>query len=137
MDQDRTFFITSVCWQRRPIFGDAALAKAFVETLYANRAKGNLLLHEFVVMPDHIHLLITPKPTLALERVMQFIKGGFSHSIRLQRRIEVWQPSFTNQRIRDEADYLRHRAYIRSNPVRAKLSAWFPRAKARGFHGSA
>lgn len=121
MEQNRTFFITSVCWERRPIFRDPELATSFIETLYANRAKGNLLLHEFVIMPDHVHLLITPKPTLALERVMQFLKGGFSHKIRQERKIEIWQPSFTNHRVRDEEDYIRHRGYIRGNPVRAKL----------------
>ncbi|HKF01031.1 MAG TPA: hypothetical protein VKB49_01910 [Candidatus Sulfotelmatobacter sp.] len=51
---------------------------------------------------------------------MQFIKGGFSY--RLDKRGPVWQPSFTNHRIRDWEDYERHREYIRMNPVRARLA---------------
>ena len=51
---------------------------------------------------------------------MQFIKGGFSY--RLKDRGSVWQPSFTNHRIRDWEDYEQHREYIRMNPVRARLA---------------
>jgi putative transposase len=74
-------------------------------------------------MPDHIHLLLAPKPTLALERVMQFIKGGYSHRFMKETgsRMEIWERSFTNHRIRDASDYEQHRRYIRLNPVRARL----------------
>jgi putative transposase len=50
---------------------------------------------------------------------MQLIKGGFS--FRLESRVPVWQPSFTNHRIRDAEDFARHRDYIPLNPVRAGL----------------
>ncbi|PYX71059.1 MAG: hypothetical protein DMG78_16820 [Acidobacteria bacterium] len=51
---------------------------------------------------------------------MQFIKGGFS--FRMKERGPIWQPSFTNHRIRDWEDYESHRDYIRMNPVRARLA---------------
>ena len=74
-------------------------------------------LHAFVVMPDHIHLLLTPQETL--ERAVGLIKGGFSH--RLASKLPVWQRGFTDHRIRDAADYsIRHR-YIHQNPVTARL----------------
>lgn len=38
------------------------------------------LLHEFVVMPDHFHLILTPTG-ITLERAMQCIKGGFSFQL--------------------------------------------------------
>jgi putative transposase len=79
------------------------------------------LLHEFVIMPDHFHALITPSPDISLERAVQFIKGGFSY--RLHSRLRLWQPSFTNHRVRDEEDFVRHREYTRTNPVRAGLAA--------------
>lgn len=75
----RTFFVTSVTWQRRPVFRSERAANMFIDTLFRYRGRGIFRLYEFVIMPDHIHLLLAPAPTLALERVMQFIKGGFSH----------------------------------------------------------
>ena len=56
---------------------------------------------------------------ISLEKAVQFIKGGFS--FRLKSKLPVWQPSFTNHRIRDAEDFERHRDYIRMNPVRASL----------------
>jgi putative transposase len=122
MDYERTFFITSVTWERIPIFRIERRALLLIEVLLGYRDQGKYLLHEFVVMPDHIHMLLTPAVNLSLERAVQFIKGGYSYRLRTSEKIQVWQGSFTNHRVRDGEDYLRHREYIRLNPVRARLA---------------
>jgi len=121
MDLERTFFVTTITAQRRPIFRAETTANLLIETLAHYREQRKFLLHEFVIMPDHVHALLTPAPEISLERAMQFIKGGFSY--RLKSRPPVWQASFTNHRIRDFEDYERHREYIRMNPVRARLAS--------------
>jgi putative transposase len=121
MDTLRTFFITTVTWKRLPILRNEGRARLLIDVLFDYRGQGTYLLHEFVIMPDHIHTLITPKPEISLERAVQFIKGGFSYRLRKEEKMEVWQPSFTNHRIRDMEDFERHREYILLNPVRAKL----------------
>jgi len=121
MDSDRVFFVTTITIQRLPIFRGETSANLLIDTLAHYRDAGKFLLHEFVIMPDHIHALLTPADQISLERAMQFIKGGFSY--RLNKRGPVWQPSFTNHRIRDLGDYERHRNYIRMNPVRAHLAS--------------
>jgi len=121
MDSDRIFFITTVTAQRRPILCRETTAHLLIETLAHYRDERKFLLHEFVIMPDHVHVLLTPAPEISLERAMQFVKGGFSY--RLKSRPPVWQASFTNHRVRDFEDYERHREYIRMNPVRARLAA--------------
>lgn len=120
---ERTFFVTSVTWQRRPAFQCEHTAKLFLQVLFEYRQRGIFLLHEFVLMPDHIHLLLTPRRTVAIERAMQFIKGGFSHRVMKETgsRMEIWERSFTNHRIRDQRDYAEHIRYIWTNPVRARL----------------
>jgi putative transposase len=64
-----------------------------LETLFKYRSQGKYFLHEFVVMRDHIHLLLTPAGDTTLERAMQLIKGGFSFraSKELGLRGEIWQ----------------------------------------------
>jgi putative transposase len=119
MEIDRTFFVTTITWQRSPIFRDETTARLLLDVLFHYRDQKRFLLHEFVIMPDHLHALITPSPQISLERAMQFIKGGFS--FRLARKTFVWQESFTNHRIRDAPDFESHRAYIHLNPVRARL----------------
>jgi putative transposase len=119
MNCDRVFFITTVTAMRRTLFQRDEAARLFIDTLVHYRDLGKFLLHEFVVMPDHLHLLITPADEISLERAMQFIKGGFSY--RLKSGLAVWQAGFTNHRVRDWEDYLAHREYVRLNPVRARL----------------
>jgi putative transposase len=120
---NRTFFVTSVSWERRPIFRSERATRLFLETLFSYRDRQIFQLYEFVVMPDHFHLLLAPKPSLALERAMQFVKDGFSHRFMKETCscMEVWERSFTNHRVRDIADYEQHRKYVHLNPVRAGL----------------
>src|SRR5579872_4837740 len=120
MDSDRIFFLTTITAQRRPIFRRETTANLLIETLAHYRDEGKFLLHEFVIMPDHVHALLTPALEISLERAMQFIKGGFSY--RMEERGSIWEASFTNHRVRDFADYEHHSEYIRMNPVRAQLA---------------
>ena len=121
MDSLRTFFVTTVAWRRLPIFRVDVRARLLIDVLFGYRDQGKYLLHEFVVMPDHVHLLLTPPPEISLEYAVQFIKGGYSCRLRKVEKIQVWQESFTNHRIRDFDDYQKHCEYVRMNPVRAKL----------------
>jgi putative transposase len=120
---DRIFFVTSVTWGRRPLFQSESAARLLLDTVFSYRERGIFQLYEFVIMPDHLHLLLAPTPNLALERAMQFIKGGYSHRFLKETgsRMEIWQRSFTNHRIRDGNDFEQHRRYIHLNPFRAGL----------------
>lgn len=116
-----TYFATTQTWGRRSIFQVDELAQLLIDTLLHYREQQRYLLHEFVLMPNHLHLLLTPL-SATLERAMQLIKGGYAHRLRQTgRNLEVWQPGFTDHRIRDGADYDRHLEYLRLNPVRAGL----------------
>jgi putative transposase len=121
----RTFFVTSVTNLRRPLFQKEEMARLFLNVLKDYRGQGRYLLHEFVVMPDHFHLIVTPAPDVPLEKAGQYIKGGFSFRAKreLAFRSLIWQEkSFTNHRIRDAEDYHKHREYIHLNPVKAGLA---------------
>ena len=112
--------ITTETWQRRALFRNESWAKLLVDTLYHYRGSAYLL-HEFVIMPEHIHVLITP--TTSVEKAVQFIKGGFSYRAKkeLCSDMEIWQIGFQDHRIRDATDYDVHVDYIRKNPVRESL----------------
>jgi putative transposase len=112
-----TFFISTQTWNRQRLFQKSETAELFLETLQHYRREGHYKLHAFVVMPDHIHLLITPNITL--ERAMQLIKGA-SPTV-LKSKFPIWQKGFTDRRMRDRADFLTHKNYIHDNPVRGRL----------------
>jgi len=102
------------------LFRVAANADLFCETLQHYRREGHYLLHDFVVMPEHVHLLLTPQ-NATLEKVVGLIKGGFSH--RLHGKSPVWQRGFTDRRARNREEFFAFRKYIRENPVRARYCA--------------
>jgi putative transposase len=112
-----TFFVTSACWQKRRLFQVERNAALFLERLEHYRT--HFWLHAFVVMPDHVHLLITPREMVTLERAMQYVKGGFSRQI--ESKMPVWQKSFADHRIRNAEEYATRVEYIHQNPVRARL----------------
>src|SRR5215475_10269063 len=116
------YFITASAFQKRNILQSDRMAELFVDVLFHYRQQRKYLLHEFVVMPDHFHLLITP--TESLERAMQLIKGGFSFRAKkeLGFGFEIWQPSFYDRRVRDAEEYFAFRKYIRQNPPKRGLT---------------
>jgi len=121
MNLDRTFFVTTVTWRRTPLFRQPRAAELIMDVLHHYLEQEKYSLHEFVIMPDHLHLLLTPAAEVSLERAMQLVKGGFSFRLGKAKRGVVWQESFTNHRIRDEQDFEHHAEYIRMNPVRVGL----------------
>lgn len=119
-NNSQTYFVTSDTWERRALFRTESWTRLFFKTLLSYRGR-SYLLHEFVLMPDHFHLLITP--TTALERAIQMVKGGFSYRARkeLGSCAEIWQRGFSDHRIRDGVDYETHVHYIHLNPVKRGL----------------
>jgi putative transposase len=118
-----TYFITFSTWQRTRLFVVENYARLFLKTLYSYNRQGAFQLHAFVVMPEHVHLLLTPAHDITLERTLQFIKGGYSRAFGLHFGLkkEVWQRGFTDHRIRDAHDFAAHRDYIHQNPIRRRL----------------
>jgi putative transposase len=130
-----TYFVSTATWQRRELFRVTQVAEILVQRILSCREKGAYLLHEFVVMPNHFHLLITPSETTSLEKAVQLVKGGSSHEVYKQtgNQMEIWQVGFHDWTIRDSEDYRAKVGYIQMNPVQAHL---VERAE-EWLHGSA
>ncbi len=116
-----TYALTTATYQRRALFTRTANAELLVTTLLHYREQGRYLLHGFVVMPEHLHVLLTPSANQTIERCAQCIKGGFSHSLRAQFGGEVWQAGFHEHRIRDRQDFQNQLSYIAANPEKRGL----------------
>jgi putative transposase len=119
---DGTYFVTSSTFQKKALLQSERTAMLLVETLLGYRNQERYKLHEFVVMPDHFHLLITPIVTL--EKAVQLIKGGssFRAGKLFGIRGSIWQSSFYDRRVRDAAEYAAFKRYIHWNPVKRGLA---------------
>ena len=117
--ETRTYLVTAVTAERRSLFQVTATAELLKQTILDYHNQGKFLLHAYVIMPDHFHILITPAPDVSLEKAMQFIKGGFS--FRLKSKLDVWTRSFNESQISTEEKFLSCVRYIEENPVRRGL----------------
>jgi putative transposase len=117
--ETRTYLVTAVTAGRRSLFQVTATAELLERTILDYRSQGKFLLHAFIIMPDHLHALITPAPDVSLEKAMQFIKGGFS--FRLKGKLDVWMRSFNESQIMSEEKFINSLRYIEANPVRRGL----------------
>lgn len=124
-ETNRTFFVTTQTWMRKPLLQSDRNAALLVDVLRSCVRANRFHLHDFVIMPDHVHLLLTPCGNATIEKAMQFIKGGFS--FRLKREAgytgEVWQRGFSDHRVNDPESFDNHRRHIAANPVKAGLTA--------------
>ncbi len=80
-------------------------------------------LHAWVVMPNHVHVLVTPKEEVPLSRILHTWKSFTSKGANriLGRRGKFWQEEYFDRYIRNEKHYLVAVEYIETNPVRAGL----------------
>lgn len=101
-----SYFITASTAGRRSVFQTERMSRLFIDTMYLYRREHKFLIHSFVVMRDHFHLLFSPLD-VDLSRAVQLIKGGFSYRWKkeLGVNLEIWERGYVDHRIRDATDY--------------------------------
>ena len=82
LSPSRTFFVTTKISMGRGLLQSERNATLLIDVLRSYVAAGKFQLHDFVVMPNHVHLLIRVGGDMTIEKAMQFIKGGFSFRLK-------------------------------------------------------
>ncbi len=110
---DQTYFVTFQTARRQCLFRHQSWSNLFLQIL--ENYLPQIGLHDFVIMPDHIHLLFSPQ--VPLEKAVQLIRGAFSFQAKrtLQWKFDIWQAGFSDHRIRDIDDWDRHIDYLFKN----------------------
>src|ERR1700721_2358357 len=121
---ERTFFATPRTAVGRSLFQTERMATLLTDVLRSVMRSKRIIIHKFVVIPNHFHVLMTVPEQMTVVKAMQLIKGGFS--FRAKRELgfqgEIWQRGFSDVRIVDELSFNQHRTYIDNNPVKAGLA---------------
>jgi REP element-mobilizing transposase RayT len=117
----RSYVVTTVTQDRRPLFTDWAAGRVVVDSLRRLHAGGDVTSLAFVVMPDHVHWLFTLASRSTLPFVVQGFKGGSAR--RLGKRVAgpVWQRGYYDHALRGDEDLRAQARYIVANPLRAGL----------------
>ncbi|WP_371315730.1 transposase [Granulicella sp. L46] len=94
--QSNTYAISISTFLQHRHFQHEANAELFLKTLLRYRHQGKFELHGFAIMPDHVHLLITPALDQSLPKCIQLIKGGYSFAARSLTQRKSGTPAITN-----------------------------------------
>ena len=105
---------------------DTRVAPLVAEAIMAGEAERNFYsLHAWVIMPNHVHLLITPKIPLA--KITRWIKGSTARRANLILGFTgqpFWRDESRDRWMRNEAECRETARYIEENPARAGLVNW-------------
>ncbi|MSR86568.1 hypothetical protein EXS70_00105 [Candidatus Peribacteria bacterium] len=116
IQSNQTLLITSITHHRIPHFQNPAFAQEAVFQIYRVQEHKPFFLYGFVVMPDHVHLLLhVPEPEI-VSNVVRLYKMGLSFQMGIA---PLWQKRF-HSRVIDDIPAAQE--YIHVNPVRAGIS---------------
>lgn len=131
-------FVTFSCYRRKALLGTRRARNVFLKILNEVRAKYDFALVGYVVMPEHVHLLIS-EPTIGTPTtVMQVLKQRVSRTMRKRRRAAAgqlrlweetpasrerafWQRRFYDFNVWSAKKYSQKMNYIHFNPVKRGL----------------
>jgi REP element-mobilizing transposase RayT len=111
--------VTTITTKREPIFKISEAADIVLETILFGREQQWYYLLSFVIMPDHVHLVIIPREK-KISDCMKSIKGFSARKINelLNKRGSIWQSGFYDYILDSEEKALSRMRYIEDNPVR-------------------
>lgn len=116
--------ITTNVADRTPLFANRAASDALVHALVEAHEELRFRLHAWVLMPDHLHLVIEVPDGMTSGMVMRFIKARFAR--RWNHRVgsggAVWQTRFHERVLTSERALLAAVEYVHANPVMAGLA---------------
>ncbi|MGN6153917.1 MAG: REP-associated tyrosine transposase [Lysobacteraceae bacterium] len=121
------YLVTTLCHARERRFTHADCARQVANVIVDPELWRGASLLCWVLMPDHLHLLLGLGKTEPLSKLMQRIKSvtaGIANATQ-GRRGAVWMPGYHDRCVRSEAMLLPMARYVVANPVRAGLVARF------------
>ena len=107
-------FVTFSCYQRMPLLGSAAMRDLFALSLERMRGRYQFRILGYVLMPEHVHLLVSEPEDVPLAKALQALK--LSVSVRQKER-PFWQARYYDFNVFSEAKRVEKLRYIHRNPV--------------------
>ncbi|PHS33223.1 MAG: transposase [Sulfurovum sp.] len=120
---EHSYYITVATHKRQPLLVDNI--ELLRESFRESKRYFTYSIDAIVVMPDHIHMIITPKDVMDYPKIIRAIKYNFSRHFHLEeeqsysrykRKIKpIWQKRYYEHTIRNENDYVRCLEYMQNN----------------------
>jgi len=133
--QNHSYYLTIVTQNRQPILIDNI--ELLRDSFRRSKKRYDYVINAIVILPDHIHMIITPQNPKDYSKIIALIKRSFTYGLDMKTKEEskfnlsasnyrrnlsgVWQKRFYEHTIRDEKDYATILNYIYTNPIKHGL----------------
>lgn len=120
----QSHFLTFSCYRRQPRFSSPAVYDLFLTCLEDMRTRFQPYLYGYVVMPEHVHLLLSEPQRETLADAMHYLKLSFSKRVSTMRLGEAgsfWYKRYFDRNVSDADEFARDLDYIHHNPVKRGL----------------
>ena len=132
-----TYFITFVVKKHTPLFKIDEIAELLKSTLLYYLYRGDYKIHGYVIMPDHVHLLLTLSGEHKIGHTVGRIKSYFNYLIQKNElfhkfpviknvldnnKNKIWESKFDDKTVANEKLFHNCLNYIHNNPVKANLA---------------
>ena len=114
-------FITFSCYQRRKLLDSVAARETFEHELERVRKWYGCYITGYVVMPEHVHLLLSEPERAPLSVAIQMLKQTTSHKLRPPDLRRFWQVRYYDFPVWSEQKRIEKLRYIHRNPVHRGL----------------
>src|SRR5258707_6836269 len=112
----QSHFVTFCCYHRRVLFGTAESRRVFEKALERVRRSFRLRVYGDVVMPEHVHLLLSEPERETLAEAMKSLKQGVLR-ILVGNAEHFWQKRYYDHNMSSNTEFLEKLRYIHRNPV--------------------
>jgi putative transposase len=116
-------FLSFSCYQRRPNFATVESRVTFESALERVRQDYRFCVYGYVVMPEHVHLLLSEPDRGTLAQTMQSLKQGVARRLALRAADSFWQARYYDFNVWSEKKFVEKLRYIHRNPVERGLVA--------------
>src|SRR2546426_1143462 len=117
------YFLTFSCFHRRPNFASLPSRTKFESSLERVRQQYGLLVYGYVVMQEHVHLLVSEPERDTLARAVQSLKQSVARRLALRAVDPFWQARYYDFNVWSEKKFVEKLRYIHRNPVQCGLVA--------------
>jgi putative transposase len=114
-------FVTFSCHHRDALLAKPQARDVFEQTLERARCWYGFFVSGYVVMPEHVHLLISEPERTSLSAALQMLKQNTAHKLRLPEGSPFWQPRYYDFNVWSEDKRVEKLRYIHRNPVKRGL----------------
>ena len=114
-------FLTFGCYRRQPLLGDAGSYRVFECELEAVRQRYGFVVGGYVLMPEHVHLLVGEPVRSSLAVALQVLKQQTSRKLKQRGEAQFWQRRYYDFNVNNEEKRVEKLRYMHRNPVKRGL----------------